>query len=59
MTYASAGALLACAVLRLARGPVRARRTLHLLQLEHYENARLFVWLRRRGELTEGLALGP
>ncbi len=26
---------------------------LHLLQLEHYENARLFVWLRRRGELAD------
>jgi len=26
---------------------------LHLLQLEHYENARLFVWLRRRGEVAD------
>ncbi len=57
MTYASAGALLACAVLGW-RYVVRARRMLHLLQLEHYENARLFVWLRRRGELMEGVALG-
>jgi UDP-N-acetylmuramoyl-tripeptide--D-alanyl-D-alanine ligase len=28
----------------------RQHRLLHLLQLEHYENARLRVWLRRRGE---------
>jgi UDP-N-acetylmuramoyl-tripeptide--D-alanyl-D-alanine ligase len=57
MTYGSAGALLACAALGW-RYVGRARRMLHLLQLEHYENARLFVWLRRRGELTEGGALG-
>jgi UDP-N-acetylmuramoyl-tripeptide--D-alanyl-D-alanine ligase len=56
MTYASAGALLACAVLGW-RYHVRARRMLHLLQLEHYENARLFVWLRRRGELADSAAL--
>ena len=56
MTYASAGALLACAVLGW-RYAVRARRMLHLLQLEHYENARLFVWLRRRGELADGAVL--
>jgi UDP-N-acetylmuramoyl-tripeptide--D-alanyl-D-alanine ligase len=35
------------------RYPARVRRMLHLLQLEHYENARLFVWLRRRGEIAE------
>jgi len=29
----------------------RQKRLLHLLQLEHYENARLMVWLVRRGEL--------
>ena len=57
MTYASAGALVACVVLGW-RYMLRARRMLHLLQLEHYENARLFVWLRRRGELAEGAALG-
>jgi UDP-N-acetylmuramoyl-tripeptide--D-alanyl-D-alanine ligase len=56
VTYASIGAVLACAVLG-ARYVVRARRMLHLLQLEHYENARLFVWLRRRGELTGTSAL--
>jgi UDP-N-acetylmuramoyl-tripeptide--D-alanyl-D-alanine ligase len=33
--------------------PVRMRRMLHLLQLEHYENARLFHWLRRRGEIAD------
>jgi UDP-N-acetylmuramoyl-tripeptide--D-alanyl-D-alanine ligase len=31
---------------------LQQRRALHLLQLEHYENARLFVWLRRRGEFV-------
>jgi UDP-N-acetylmuramoyl-tripeptide--D-alanyl-D-alanine ligase len=56
MTYASAGAVLACALLGW-RYVVRARRVLHLLQLEHYENARLFVWLRRRGELRDGVAM--
>ncbi|MGH2907684.1 MAG: hypothetical protein ACRDK8_00120, partial [Solirubrobacteraceae bacterium] len=52
MSVGSIGALLAC----LAAGwryHTRSRRALHLLQLEHYENARLFVWLRRRGELTD------
>jgi UDP-N-acetylmuramoyl-tripeptide--D-alanyl-D-alanine ligase len=39
-------AMLAVAV-RLAG---RQHRLLHLLQLEHYENARLRLWLRRRGE---------
>lgn len=56
MTYASVGAVLACAVLGW-RYAVRSRRMLHLLQLEHYENARLFLWLRRRGELTDDLAV--
>jgi UDP-N-acetylmuramoyl-tripeptide--D-alanyl-D-alanine ligase len=31
----------------------RQHRLLHLLQLEHYEPARLLLWLRRRGELLE------
>ncbi|MGC9220210.1 MAG: UDP-N-acetylmuramoyl-tripeptide--D-alanyl-D-alanine ligase [Solirubrobacteraceae bacterium] len=46
------------AVLLLAAGAgtiplifVQQRRSLHLLQLEHYENRRLLVWVRRRGEL--------
>jgi UDP-N-acetylmuramoyl-tripeptide--D-alanyl-D-alanine ligase len=30
----------------------RQHRLLHLLQLEHYEGARLMLWLRRRGELV-------
>jgi UDP-N-acetylmuramoyl-tripeptide--D-alanyl-D-alanine ligase len=34
---------------------VRARRLLQLLQLEHYENARLLLWLRRRDELVDVL----
>jgi UDP-N-acetylmuramoyl-tripeptide--D-alanyl-D-alanine ligase len=29
----------------------RHHRLLHLFQLEHYEGARLILWLRRRGEL--------
>lgn len=29
----------------------RQHRLLHLFQLEHYEGARLMLWLRRRGEL--------
>jgi UDP-N-acetylmuramoyl-tripeptide--D-alanyl-D-alanine ligase len=57
MTAASAGALLACVALAWGYG-VRARRMLHLLQLEHYESARLFLWLRRRGELRDGASLG-
>ena len=57
MTAASAGALLACALLAWAYA-ARARRMLHLLQLEHYESARLLLWLRRRGELTDGTSLG-
>lgn len=51
MSVGSIGALLAC----LAAGwryRTRSRRALHLLQLEHYENARLLLWLRRRGEIA-------
>jgi UDP-N-acetylmuramoyl-tripeptide--D-alanyl-D-alanine ligase len=51
MSVGSIGALLAC----LAAGwryRTRSRRALHLLQLEHYENARLLLWLRRRGEVA-------
>jgi UDP-N-acetylmuramoyl-tripeptide--D-alanyl-D-alanine ligase len=44
---AAALALLAL-VVRLAG---RQRHLLHLFQLEHYEAARLMLWLRRRGEL--------
>ena len=52
MTVAVAGAVLVCAAAGW-RYLLRARRMLHLLQLEHYENARLYLWLRRRGELTD------
>jgi UDP-N-acetylmuramoyl-tripeptide--D-alanyl-D-alanine ligase len=52
MTIGLAGAVLVCAAAGW-RYLLRARRMLHLLQLEHYENARLFVWLRRRGELAD------
>jgi UDP-N-acetylmuramoyl-tripeptide--D-alanyl-D-alanine ligase len=31
---------------------LQQRRSLHLLQQEHYENARLLVWVRRRRELV-------
>jgi UDP-N-acetylmuramoyl-tripeptide--D-alanyl-D-alanine ligase len=54
MSYASIAAFLACCALGW-RYAVRARRLLHLLQLEHYENARLFIWLRRRDELRDGV----
>jgi UDP-N-acetylmuramoyl-tripeptide--D-alanyl-D-alanine ligase len=57
MTVGSLGALLAC----LAAGwryRTRSRRALHLLQLEHYENARLLLWLRRRGEVSDPIDLG-
>ncbi|MHB1538960.1 MAG: UDP-N-acetylmuramoyl-tripeptide--D-alanyl-D-alanine ligase [Solirubrobacteraceae bacterium] len=45
----------------LARIAGRLHRLLHLLQLEHYDDARLLLWLRRRSELfqmRELLALG-
>jgi UDP-N-acetylmuramoyl-tripeptide--D-alanyl-D-alanine ligase len=52
MTYGLIG--VAVAVLAAAYClPTRMRRMLHLLQLEHYENARLFHWLRRRGEIAD------
>jgi UDP-N-acetylmuramoyl-tripeptide--D-alanyl-D-alanine ligase len=37
----------------------RQHRLLHLLQLEHYENARLRLWLRRRGERWQPRELAP
>lgn len=45
--------VLAASVAAGYRYPARVRRMLHLLQLEHYENARLFVWLRRRNEVAD------
>lgn len=54
-----------CAVLALAALAVRVagrqHRLLHLFQLEHYEGARLLLWLRRRSEMwvpRELFALG-
>ena len=52
MTVGAIGGLLVCLIAGW-RYETRARRCLHLLQLEHYENARLHVWLRRRGELID------
>jgi UDP-N-acetylmuramoyl-tripeptide--D-alanyl-D-alanine ligase len=52
MTLGSIGALLACLTAGW-RYVERSRRSLHLLQLEHYENARLLLWLRRRGEVSD------
>ncbi len=49
-TFASLAAVAAVAALAV-RLAGRQHRLLHLLQLEHYENARLLLWLRRRGEL--------
>jgi UDP-N-acetylmuramoyl-tripeptide--D-alanyl-D-alanine ligase len=37
----------------------RQHRLLHLLQLEHYENARLRLWLDRRGERWQPRELAP
>lgn len=37
----------------LVRIAGRQHRLLHLLQLEHYEGARLLLWLRRRSELVQ------
>ncbi len=52
------GAALALATLALlVRLAGRQHRLLHLLQLEHYENARLTLWLRRRGELLDAREL--
>ena len=43
-------ALVVAALAVTARLVGRQHRLLHLLQLEHYENARLRLWLERRGE---------
>jgi UDP-N-acetylmuramoyl-tripeptide--D-alanyl-D-alanine ligase len=51
-------ALVAAAAALAFRIVLRTHRLLHLLQLEHYENARLFLWLRRRGELVDGREAG-
>jgi UDP-N-acetylmuramoyl-tripeptide--D-alanyl-D-alanine ligase len=53
----------ACAVIAVlavaARLAGRQHRLLHLFQLEHYEPARLLLWLRRRHELFEPRELVP
>jgi UDP-N-acetylmuramoyl-tripeptide--D-alanyl-D-alanine ligase len=54
MTYGLLGVLAACALAGYCY-PLRVRRMLHLLQLEHYENARLFMWLRKRREIADRL----
>ncbi len=47
------GVAVALASIALAvRVAGRQHRLLHLLQLEHYESARLILWLRRRRELV-------
>ena len=52
MSYGLIG-VAAAAIAAASCMPARTRRMLHLLQLEHYENARLFHWLRRRGEIAD------
>ncbi len=56
MSAAAIAAIVAGLAL-VARCLARERRLLHLLQLEHYEPARLFLWLRRRNELVAPRAL--
>lgn len=56
-TFASVAAVLAILALMIRLGG-RQHRLLHLLQLEHYEGARLMLWLRRRGELLAPRELG-
>jgi UDP-N-acetylmuramoyl-tripeptide--D-alanyl-D-alanine ligase len=54
------GIAAALAMLALAlRVAGRQHRLLHLLQIEHYESARLTLWLRRRRELIQPLELLP
>lgn len=57
---AFAGACTVVAVLIVAaRLAGRQHRLLHLFQLEHYEPARLLLWLRRRHELFAPRELAP
>lgn len=55
---AVSSALVVAATALAFRLALRTQRLLHLLQLEHYENARLFLWLRRRRELVDWAELG-
>lgn len=52
-TVAAALAILALGV----RAAGTQHRLLHLLQIEHYESARLILWLRRRSEIFAPLEL--
>lgn len=54
--WAAASLAMLALAIRLAG---REHRLLHLLQLEHYESARLALWLRRRSELVEPVELVP
>jgi UDP-N-acetylmuramoyl-tripeptide--D-alanyl-D-alanine ligase len=49
--FAAAAAALALVALAIRLGGAQ-HRLLHLLQIEHYESARLILWLRRRRELV-------
>lgn len=55
-TFAAAAAALAILALAVRVAGLQ-HRLLHLLQIEHYEPARLILWLRRRGELIAPLEL--
>ncbi len=55
-TFAAAAAALAILALAVRMAGLQ-HRLLHLLQIEHYESARLILWLRRRGELIAPLEL--
>lgn len=59
-TFAGIAAVVALAALAV-RVAGRQHRLLHLFQLEHYEGARLLLWLKRRSEMwapRELVALG-
>src|ERR1700729_2387092 len=57
-TFLGIATVLAVLVLGIRLGG-RQHRLLHLLQLEHYESARLMLWLRRRHELFAPRELVP
>jgi UDP-N-acetylmuramoyl-tripeptide--D-alanyl-D-alanine ligase len=57
-TFVGIATVLAVLALSVRLGG-RQHRLLHLLQLEHYESARLMLWLRRRHELFAPRELAP
>ncbi len=57
-TFLGIATILAVLALAVRLGG-RQHRLLHLLQLEHYESARLMLWLRRRHELFAPRELVP